>query len=638
MGKRYGDISNYLLQTFSINSAVSVSFFKNILYIIIFLSIFGIFLFSVAPTIYWGDDGYLISSCLTYGLGHPPGHGLYIFLENPMKWLPFGDIAYRFNLCSALLMAFGIATVFYFIQLISKQNVSGILGGLFAIGFLLGHPFIWHQSLRAETYALHVFLLIISISALSWGNLPKRLLTGTFIGFLMLFNQTFLAVLALPGLLILWLAKFYLSKEKSRLLVFTVILIVLGASLVIFVPLRSKANPEILWNQTVNLNSTFNYVSAKEYRNQFFVSDNNNEETLTGNLATVMRYQIKQSRWWLLLSIFGFTWGLLKRPSVFGGLLLIASTTLIGTTACRTFSIENWDFQGYLCPTLIILAISGGFLIATAVDYAKNRFVLIGLLSLCIYPFIKLPFFARDVSLSNHVYARYFGICYIENLPYDSILFTRSDLYFIVRYLQIAEHFRDDIDVISVNRLFRNRNPDFFHNISSRLKYIDPTFMDNRTWMQKLIQKNEGMYAIYWENAEFLSSISPDQVSIQGPLLTVSGGDNSFNKGRNFETFLRISDNGAKFWNDNNAVEQVSTILYNRGVFFLHNNRHMEALREFSLSLILEPSNAECQNNLGVVLSLMGRKSDAKIHFEKALNIDPYHENARRNLKLMDEI
>ena len=70
--------------------------------IFLFSLIFTIYLSALCPTVYMGDSGLFAVASYSLGTAHPPGYPLFILMGKMLSFLPFGSIAYKVNLASAL--------------------------------------------------------------------------------------------------------------------------------------------------------------------------------------------------------------------------------------------------------------------------------------------------------------------------------------------------------------------------------------------------------------------------------------------------------------------------------------------------------------------------------------------------------
>ena len=72
--------------------------------LVLIISLF-VYLSALCPGISLGDAGELISASYTLGIAHPPGYPVYTLLGKLFTFLPFGTIAGRINLMTAILGA-----------------------------------------------------------------------------------------------------------------------------------------------------------------------------------------------------------------------------------------------------------------------------------------------------------------------------------------------------------------------------------------------------------------------------------------------------------------------------------------------------------------------------------------------------
>ncbi|MFH0774464.1 MAG: DUF2723 domain-containing protein [bacterium] len=85
-------------------------------FLVLFIS-FGVYLYTLTPTVGFHDSGELITVAYTLGIAHPPGYPLYTLLGKVFCTLiPIGNIAYRMNMESALFASLAVMMT-YFITL-----------------------------------------------------------------------------------------------------------------------------------------------------------------------------------------------------------------------------------------------------------------------------------------------------------------------------------------------------------------------------------------------------------------------------------------------------------------------------------------------------------------------------------------
>ncbi|MDL5055684.1 DUF2723 domain-containing protein [Oscillatoria laete-virens NRMC-F 0139] len=158
-----------------------------------FLVSFGVYTFTLAPSVVLRDSGELITAAHHLGVPHPPGYPLltllsYLFIHI----IPFGNVAWKVNWLNALCSSLAVGVISYLIcvsgqvltvNLISNLNEQKRLLYSRAIGFCslsaglilsLGHA-MWSQSVVAEKYALNSFLMsLILLFLYKWFQQPQN--------------------------------------------------------------------------------------------------------------------------------------------------------------------------------------------------------------------------------------------------------------------------------------------------------------------------------------------------------------------------------------------------------------------------------------------------------------------------------
>jgi hypothetical protein len=143
---------------------------KTNLIMAIALALFSLALYvrTAAPTVLTADGGEFQFVPYIAGIAHPTGYPLYTMLG--WLWshiLPFGDVAYRMNLFSAL-WATVAATLLYktsnlFLRLVSPGVPQGTLHASTLVAtatFVVSQTF-WSQAIIAEVYSLNAFFVVL---------------------------------------------------------------------------------------------------------------------------------------------------------------------------------------------------------------------------------------------------------------------------------------------------------------------------------------------------------------------------------------------------------------------------------------------------------------------------------------------
>jgi Flp pilus assembly protein TadD len=86
---------------------------------------------------------------------------------------------------------------------------------------------------------------------------------------------------------------------------------------------------------------------------------------------------------------------------------------------------------------------------------------------------------------------------------------------------------------------------------------------------------------------------------------------------------------------DQEAIRRLATVLLAEGDRFASASRWPDAIRLYREAIELRPDDPDAHNNLGGALAASGNTVEARKHFETALQLNPEHQMARRNLELL---
>src|SRR5713226_4476925 len=119
--------------------------------------LFALYAWSAPRTVALEDDGLFILSSYFLGVEHPPGYPLFTLIGHLFTHLPFGSVAYRVHLASALFGALSGAAAW----LCARALVPGRLPAYVAAFGLGLSPVFWSQSIIAEVYTLNSFFFLV---------------------------------------------------------------------------------------------------------------------------------------------------------------------------------------------------------------------------------------------------------------------------------------------------------------------------------------------------------------------------------------------------------------------------------------------------------------------------------------------
>lgn len=129
------------------------------------IAAFGVYLCTLAPSVVVGDSSEMQVVAHTLGIAHPTGYPLYTLLGKMFTLLPFGNVAFRVNLMSAVCAAVSIGALAYLLQKLTGNSMASLAGAL-SLAFASA---LWSQAVIAEVYALQALIVVSILTALLVG-------------------------------------------------------------------------------------------------------------------------------------------------------------------------------------------------------------------------------------------------------------------------------------------------------------------------------------------------------------------------------------------------------------------------------------------------------------------------------------
>ena len=110
-----------------------------------------IYLLTICPTVFVGDSGELILSASRLEISHPPGYPFFTMIGRLFSLLPISNLAFRFNLLSALLTSLSSLLLFLTVSSVLRRsgNRNHVSVGLYSLSAALVWAFgysIWSQA------------------------------------------------------------------------------------------------------------------------------------------------------------------------------------------------------------------------------------------------------------------------------------------------------------------------------------------------------------------------------------------------------------------------------------------------------------------------------------------------------------
>jgi hypothetical protein len=433
------------------------------------VALFVVFASTAIRTVGSEDDGLFILSSFFLGIEHPPGYPLFTLIGHLFSLLPFGSVAYRVHLASALFGALTGAAAW----MCARSLIPGRLPAwLAALGLGLS-PVFWSQAVIAEVYTLNTFFFLVlvylglqacpSVASSGGTESQRRLLHWmAFIFGLSLSNHYPLMLLVAPGFVILlWPLRAELIKGMPLLL----LLVILGLLPYAWLVYRSwLALPISFYGSLETLPEIWFFLSRAGYAGV-------DHSVSAGWLDKIKFFEFLTSQLFVqfavvgtLLAAAGFAvqWRVLgKRVSAF------LTVAFLGPTAVLILML-GFDYGGlgahvfhvYPLPAYAIAALWMGLGLAWVAERLSLRFAYTAALGAIVLAAI-LVLGARENLLDDDEWMARYAQAVLKTLPKDAIVFVSGDPDLAtIAYFHMIEGQRPDITLYSPkalvlgNRLF----------------------------------------------------------------------------------------------------------------------------------------------------------------------------------------
>ena len=410
-----------------------------------------VYLRTLAPTVFDLDSAELTLGAFSLGLVHAPGYPVYLLLAHLFTYLPLADIGYRVNLLSALSGAATVALLARLAQRLTQHSLTGLVVGL-TYGFCF---YVWSLALVAEVYTLQsLFLAAILLLLWQWqeSGQARWLLTAVALSGVAAANNPS-TILWWPGLLILAWA----TPHRKRLTIadcaLEVGVFVLALSPVLYLPLRSAAQPDFVQVGRFDGTGAFHPLDLTQIGNLlWYLSGRQFAPLLLRYTAVEYGAQALQFFYWLWAAFLGVglplglggAWILWKRQrAVAAGLFLTALPHALFFIGYRAV-----DKETMFLPVFLIWALLLGVGVEWILSRTPKRTHLLALLLPAALLWINFAyadvsdFRAPSEQARDQLLAADTGALYLA---------TWGDAE-LMRYHQIVAGLRPDVEV--VNRFF----------------------------------------------------------------------------------------------------------------------------------------------------------------------------------------
>jgi hypothetical protein len=444
----------------------------------------GLYVATLAPTVTFVDSGELIVAAHGWGVAHPPGFPLYVLAAHAATWLPFGNVAQRVHLASALFAALAAAVVFLCTWSVvsqwrvkssrpstrrrgpkggggsTREDSSPLIAACTAALLFAGSRTVWAYATIAEVYTLNILLIaLILFFLLRWRVQQPSDKDGSLYAAALMFGLG-LAVhhvtvaLTLPA----WAALVYRTAGprffRSRGLLLAALCALTGLLVYAYLPLAAGRDPVLDWGDPRTLQRLWWHVSGRQYQSYFSFSPS----AMGGEVVDFARRALRElGPWWcpaaLVLSLVGLQ-SLWQRDRP----LLLTFTLIVAFNLAYSLSyVIAEDKDAYQLPTFLVLALAAGCGAARIAASARVHRQPVMAAALLLVPAIawlsNWPFNDR----SRFFLARDYADNVLQVIEPGGMLLTLDwQVYSPLLYMRHIEATRRDVVAIDINLMRRS--------------------------------------------------------------------------------------------------------------------------------------------------------------------------------------
>jgi len=286
------------------------------------------------------------------GTPHPPGFPTYLFLNHLfLSLFPFGTLAYKANLLSALFSA--ISSLFFFFLLKHCFKLKNSSAFITALTFGLTYT-LWSQSIVAEVNSLNIlFLTMVTFYFFRWNETGKeRYFYIACAVYALSFGNHPLVLAFLPGLVFLvWRTDKKAFLDIKKILWVLVFIVLSALQYAYFFWRYYDPNTPYIEMATPNLERFFWYVTGAQYKSGMFAYSI--PQMILKQLPLFFKFVLNEFFFLIPIAI----WGVikLKNKTIHIFFLLVFIVNMI-----LSMSYSAAEIFTYLVPNYFIIAVYAG--------------------------------------------------------------------------------------------------------------------------------------------------------------------------------------------------------------------------------------------------------------------------------------
>jgi hypothetical protein len=459
----------------------------------------AIYLLTLAPSVTFFDSGEFITAIHSLGTAHSPGYPFFVNYAKPFTWLPFGSIAFRVNIATAVSAAAACYGAYLLVLTMlahgdanAKAMPRYVARGC-ALAAALAFAFsarLWLQSNHDKPYPLVSFIVAVVFWALlrfrarydKGEECPHYVYLGAFLcGLATGAHQTI--VLMLPAFAWLIVSKDWRLLGRVKEFLIAIAFGLFGFAIQLHMPIRALQNPLLNWGDPRTLDQFLWNLLRKGYPSEPPVRD----LALLWQQIGAFNVPREFTGVGIALLVLGLAVSLRRqRDEVIAYLLGVGTSLLVIVGYFNTQPDLIFLTEEFFTPLYLLSAVFIGvglfWLLRRALDsVAVEKLtsvpirVLVGAFVLMLPGTICALNYYENDQHDNYVAFDYASNTF-RSLPQGTVLFTWGDSgAFPLWYLQGVERMREDLDLLHTPHLvFRWYLDAFPHLFSQSMLRVVP--------------------------------------------------------------------------------------------------------------------------------------------------------------------
>ncbi len=586
--------------------------------------VFEWFLLHVAPTVYFGDCGEILSAVYTGGVPHPTGFPLYVLLATLVAKTGLPTLG-----VNALAALAATACGFLFMEVYREFRKTYFpaalstplyLAGLLV--FLSSSTLLLHSS-AARTYTLNLLCVLTALYfALKNQGFSTRQACG--MGFLLGLglDSHFLFWTVLPAC---GLGFWNRRKEILSKWPWTLCGLILALSLYLWIPLRSHLHPTVNWEHSDDFYGLWDYLTQKDYRFKFFARD------FTGTLSyfqSLVGWIGKDRPFpFLALSLLGMAFSFSKNPRWAGIILSVVASNVLILFFYGNETDLRIGYRSFL-PLHTALALWAPlglewlFFKWKSPSPRTQKTALWLSAGLCLA--LGLVFQSQWRNLGQATLCYDFAVNYLKPIPRGaSVEVQGDDELFPIAYVERVRGLRPDIHVI-------DWDGDLFPEALRRLKE-NPSLRRSDVEKEDFNEAGGQLYLSY--DPGFFSSMRVEPYGFCYRLTAMDSGKSFFQCPDPY-SISRMRHSGMDL-PDSEAEETAAEYPLMEGAYLLSKGEDPQAFEKLEEADEMGAHSIHTLNNLAQLYSASGHWEQAEADLNKAILLQPHLFKAYLNLGIL---